>query len=151
MADTIRRRILTEIVAALSETPPTGVPIITTLNRRELHEKEEMPAMSVYPTTEKAEVIGGAGGPVTRRRLTFLVSCWASGTDTDAALDPMLAWVTKTLNGQRVMDGATQISHEIEEIGTEWDDEQLEFGMGQAIVELVVSYSTKVNDQEVLS
>lgn len=146
---TIRKRILDEIVTALSTSTPAGVPDVVTLDKLDPHEITDLPAMSVFSGREVAEAVGGsAAGPVTRRRLEIFVQCWATGVNLHAALDPMLAWATKTLNGQRVFDGDIQLSHEIEEIGTEFDWELDERKKGRAEIEFVVSYSTKANDQE---
>jgi len=146
---TIRKRILDEIVVALSTSPPAGVPATTTLDKLTPSEVSDLPVMSVFSGREDAERIGGSTGPVTRRRMSIFVECWATGTDLHEKLDPMLAWITKTLNGQRVLDGSTQLSHEMEELATEWDWEHVERKLGRAEVELVISYSTKSNDQEV--
>lgn len=140
---TIREQILAAILTALNTGTPGGVPMAVR-GRTMPYEAAQLPAMALYPVREEVENAGGRFGPIVKRRLTFNVEIRATGALSDQVLDPITAWLTKALAGNTL----GSLTHEIEEVGTEWSVEAADKTFGMATVTFAARYQTKTADQE---
>ena len=148
MADTIREMIMAAVVAALEASgKPTGL-TVHRFRTRPLDE-DDMPAMAVYHLGETV-ALETHDEPSVRRILTIRVehrvkSRVASLDAPDKTLDPLVAWGTKGLLTDSVLD-ALIIS--IEELSIDWAAFEVDKLYGGAAQDFKIEYATVWDDQE---
>ena len=143
MADTIREKIIQAAVAALNNGTPGGVPQTTRLKATP-YQTADLPAMDIRPGREEMRDKQSRTQPVVLRDFSFVVTCYAKGDAVDKLLDPLIAWATKVLAGNRLGG----LAHDIEESDTEWDFEHGDALYGVASITFAVTFQTKTADQE---
>ena len=143
---TVRQGVLSGIVALLNVGgKPAAVPTTEVARTKQI--SRTLPSMIAYMTSDEPEMVGGRFGPLVRRRLTVVIECRdtpGSGENPYDSVEPMTAWVTKALGGQRIAAG----SHEIVEGNTTFDLAGADRLYCLARVEVIVNYQTRVADAE---
>lgn len=140
---TYRDQVLDALVAELNNGRPIDVPEARR-RRFSTMEADQLPIIDVATLREQSQRIGGAAGPITRRKLLIGVRCWASGDAPEIAADAMVLWVTKTLSQNRLGG----LVNDIEETETQWAADALDIIYGVAEVQFAIDYQTKTKDQE---
>lgn len=115
---TIRQQIRDAAIAALNTSPPTGVPE-TTKRRFIPGEKITQPRIAAFFSDEDDQRVGGAGGPLTKRRLIIAIQAIVPvelPDEADDAIEPLLAHIVDVLGDTNLGGLATNVS----EIQTVW-------------------------------
>lgn len=143
---TRREQIMQAVIAALNDAAkPAGVPTATRANAVAAG-AGQLPKLAVVPVREDVE---GARGPgIVRRTLTIRVEAQAAGIvgseqAADALLDPIVAWCTQALAGNRL--GGLVLT--IEETSIDWAVEINDYAYCAAIVDFSATYETRRDDQ----
>lgn len=146
---TIREQIIQAVLSALNTGRPGGVPAAI---RSRYHNLivSALPAVTVFPESCVPVAIQQPRGPLVEWSLNLVVECVAAGDagmSPDAAVDPLVAWVTKVLGANRFGGLAIRT-----------DEGKTTFQMGfsgqgrtplcRARVEIQVQYTTRANDAE---
>lgn len=142
---TIRDQILDAVVVALNTGAPSGIPVA---RRRRFSsiEADSLPVVDVAPLIEPLSRVGGQSGPIVKRKLGFVVRVWTAGDAPEIAADPIAAWVSKALAGNRLGG----LAHDIEEIGAKWMGNPMDSLYGLTEIEFSAQYQTKTADQEAI-
>lgn len=89
-------------------------------------DEPEVPGGALYIVEDRAEAVGGGVGVVARRTMTVRIEWRAAGNNLIAALDlvdPMTAWGTAALGGQRLGG----LVHWIREVNAAFTDETRDY------------------------
>jgi hypothetical protein len=146
------------MVAALTAGRPVGVPA-PVRTRLESPNADQLPALTVYQGREIVspmhEPVDGrkTRGVVVRRALDVNVEVLAiaeagAATPADAAADPTMAWVVKSLAAAGTFSG---LAHDApDEVGTVFAYEAKEVSFVRAIMTFRIEFSTLTVDAEAL-
>lgn len=140
----IREQIVSAVVALLDGAgKPTGLRVhrLRTLPI----DQDQLPACVVYLVTEETTRKGGRWGPRYRHALRIRVECREEGNPPDAQLDPLAAWVVRTLVGNQTLGGLAQ---SVELVEAQWDAERSNKVYGGVGLDLVITYDTTAADPE---
>lgn len=139
----IRDQIVTAIVAALEgHNKPSNL----TVRRFSLAkiEPEHQPLIEVYPGKDNVQD-APKGRPVVMRTLSVMLDVYAIGDAVDQVIDPILCWVTASLNADRSLGG---LALDLRERSAEWDGEMAAMGQGLCKVVIDVEYHHNRINQE---
>lgn len=146
----IRERIILAIVALLgADGGPSGL----TVHRERTRpiENDELPAILIYCDDDAPETLGKIQyqAPLVTRNLILHVECRALGSTTvppDAALDPLLVWVTQQLTKNEKFptsdDPPVDLGNGVEEGKTTWLSKEGDQMYAAASMEWTVKYRT---------
>jgi hypothetical protein len=131
------------IVAALGA---GGAPAGLTVHRERTRpiETDSLPAIMLYCEDEQPKNLGNQTyrAPLTERQLSVGVQCRAKGTSSispDAAIDPVLVWVIKTVMGNETFGG---LANGAEEDRTVWSSREGDDPIAAATVHFTIKYRT---------
>lgn len=140
-----RELIIRAAIAALNaDERPDGVPLATRANAVAAS-SGQLPKVAVVPMRETIETFKNG---IVRRTLTLRVECQAAGIvgseeAADALLDPIVAWCTQALSGNRL--GGLLLTMTEESI--DWAVEVSDYAYCAAVVDFSATYETLTNDQ----
>jgi hypothetical protein len=140
---TIRDQILEAAKTFLNASPakPANVALIerTLMQPTEL---AALPVAMVFPFREEVQPnASGKWGPVIGRSLYLRFAAWAQGDPADAALDPIIAWIS-TLGGQTLGGLVDDMcEHELT-----WSYDEQNYQVAGVAVDFLVQYSTLRGD-----
>lgn len=110
----------------------------------------QLPHQAVYAVQEEivSRVARGMDNQtLVKRRLQFCVEsrCVVGGSTPDQALDPILSWTVQAVcSNQQLVTGM----HDIEELGTVWDQVENDYALAAARQMFAVIYVTAGNDPD---
>ena len=144
---TIREQILKAMLGALNTGAPSGVPVVQRLRATNI-EPADLPDGVLVPGPEAAKRVHERTGALVERSLTVFLTWRAAGDATkgpDEATDPLFAWGTKALAGNRL--GGLVIS--VEETGVpRWDFSSKDRFYVSVPQQFEVTYTTRIGDAE---
>lgn len=85
------------------------------------------------------------GQALVKRTMLLQLDAYAAGDPIDAALDPMLCWITSKLGSNEAIGG---LSLDVREGPSEWDEEAAQMGIGLCKVTFEIDYIHNRNNQE---
>jgi hypothetical protein len=139
MAASVRDQVIAAVVAALNA--PADKPCLTYRTRVAAFSAAELPAMVVYPVTED---ITRASQNVVKRDLSLRVEVHVEGEPPqDAAIDPLLSYVVKTLYADPTLDGLIKF---LGEDKVQWSFDPSDVGSSFAALDLQVVYTSATTD-----
>ncbi len=149
MADSIRETIMAAVETALDGAgKPTGL----TVHRFKTRpiDKDDLPAMAIYPTDEDPSLETHDGVGTTKRKLTVRVehrvkTLVGSSDSPDTTLDPLINWGTKGLMADAPLDA---LIRSIEEVRIVWEAFEADQLYGAAAQDFEIEYATDWDDQE---
>ncbi|MGH9685285.1 MAG: hypothetical protein ACRD4S_16945 [Candidatus Acidiferrales bacterium] len=139
----IREQIIAQIVTLLAA---SGAPAGLTIGRERVRplETTELPAVMVYFNDEKPKTLDNQQykAPITVRELTIAAECRAVGSQSlsaDAALDPLIVWVTTQILGNESFQG---LANGVEEGATIWWSREGDVAIAAATINFIIKYRT---------
>lgn len=141
----LRRDVCTAFLALINTDRPTDVPEARA--RRSLPEARITDnEINVYFAVEDVNVKGGRFGPLVTRELRIVVECRGVTSDpdeVDTMMDPLIDWVSKSINSGNNLDGK---AIDVVEIGTTWTPFYLDKYYPITRTSFVVSFQTGRKD-----
>lgn len=151
MPDTLRERIVDDVVALLAAGSPPATP---QRSRTFSIEGENANSIIVYWTEDRLSNMGKFryGAPTVRRELDIRIEIRTKGTDTlrpDEAADALASWVEKKLDGQSkgIQNGSLYEVLEVEKVGPV-ELEQKDHAYALIPIYVVAKYRSRVGDPE---
>lgn len=151
---TIREQIVAAITTALNTSRPSNVPEFVR-TRLDSPSVQQLPVNTVYQAEELTETMReykddrARRGPILRRTLVLKIESLAAAdgsTPPDAAVDPSIAWITKTVNAagnlSRLVDDYG------DEMGIKFEYEQGETSLCRATMTYHFEFRTLTGDAE---
>jgi hypothetical protein len=150
VSSSIREQIILAVIALLEA---VGGPADLTVHRERTRpiESDELPAILIYCEDDAPETLGKMqyAAPLVTRNLILHVECRALGSTTtppDAALDPLLVWVTQQLTQNEKFPTSTvppvNLGNGVEEGKTTWLSKEGDQMYAAASTEWTVKYRT---------
>jgi hypothetical protein len=144
-----RDSLLDAIVAALGA---AGKPASLTIDRQRSVPlaQSQLPSQSVYAIAEEVKTGPARGLDNKRLARRYLQVCVetrvdASGSTPDQALDPYVAWAVKAVCGTQQL---ASIAHDVQELGTTWDQDEEDAVLASAKQVFLVEYVTSASDMD---
>lgn len=139
---TIREQIIEAAVATVNTGAPSGVPQCTRTQMQPT-ESADLPAMTCFPIREEINnTKTGRWGPLLVRTLYLRFVVYATGNPADAALDPIVEWLSKQLGGSNIGGLAEDcVEHELT-----WQYDEGNFAVAAVAMDFRVTYQTLRND-----
>lgn len=140
------------VLAAVAALDAAGKPAGLAVHRFRTRpiQKDQLPALVVYPAPDGEAVARGDGarGYKARRTLVLRVECRAiapDGTPCDAALDPYTSWAVRALMQDPTLGG---LALNAQEAAVLWDAEELDRVYAAAAVDVRLDYVTAAADPD---
>lgn len=154
MADSIRERIVQDVVTVLNTSRPAGVPQFKRSYGYGIP-PGDMPFNAVYRKgRDSHEPVGGKLGPLRKRTCQIWITCWAKTDPADMSkpadqlVDASVKWVFKALEGLSKAVNAGQLYHMLLVTEGEIDYEQADYLYVKESVVITAEYQSKTGDLE---
>ena len=148
MADTIREKIIQDRMDVLDEpAKPTGLTVHRYRSRPiQDDELEGAGALVIYPIQDpRGDRTQGANGSAAKRRLRLRCEIRVKGAVPDRRSDKVYSWVVRQMLADTRCGG---LARDVEEVGTQWDQELMGSSLGALAVDFDIEYWTNLQDPE---